>query len=112
MLKQHETTNHIFVECKFAIKLWSDLRHYCQCSFDFFFLPISFDFPILSKQSATFGFFEIDPNLVILLKHLLLLYKYYIYLSRDSSKLSFVALLKNIKKVFYLEKKNRQEMQN
>ena len=24
---QDETTNHIFVECKFAIKLWSDLRH-------------------------------------------------------------------------------------
>ena len=31
---QDETINHIFVECKFAIKLWSDLRHYCQCSFD------------------------------------------------------------------------------
>ena len=48
---QDETINHIFVECKFAIKLWSDLRYYCQCSFDV---------PILNPQIATFGFFEID----------------------------------------------------
>ena len=64
---QDETINHIFVECKFAIKLWSDLRHYCQCSFDI---------PILNPQSTTFGFFEIDPDLVILLNDILLLYKY------------------------------------
>ena len=66
---QDETTNHIFVECKFAIKFWSHLRHYCRCSFDL---------PILNPQSATFGFFEVDPDLVILLNHLLLLCKYYI----------------------------------
>ena len=45
---QDKTTNHIFVECKFAIKLWSDLRQYCQCSFD-----------VLNPQSVTFGFFEV-----------------------------------------------------
>ena len=61
---QDETTNHIFVECKFTITLWSDLRHYCQCSF---YLPI------LNLQSATLGFFEIDPDLVILLNHILLI---------------------------------------
>ena len=60
---QDETINHIFVECKFAIKLWSDLRHYCQCSFDI---------QILNTQGATFGFFEIDPHLVILLNHIIL----------------------------------------
>ena len=53
---QNETTNHIFVESKSVIKLWSDLRHYC------------------------FGFFGIDPDLGILLNNIsLLLYKYYIY---------------------------------
>ena len=98
---QDETINHVFVECKFAIKLWSDLRHYCECSSDI---------PTLNPQSATFGFFEIDPDLVILLNNILLLYKYYIYWSRDSSKLSFAALLKSVKKVFVLEKKIRQEM--
>ena len=54
----------------------------------------------LNPQSATFRFFQIDPDLVMLLNHILLLYKYYIYSSRDSSKLLFVALLKNIEKVF------------
>ena len=53
---QDETTNNIFVECKFTIKLWSDLRPYCQCRFDL---------SILNPQSATFGFFQIDPDLVI-----------------------------------------------
>ena len=77
------------------------MRHYCQRSFVI---------PILNPQSATFGFFEIDPDLVILLNNILLLYKYYIYWSRDSSKLSFAALLKSVKKVFVLEKKIRQEM--
>ena len=67
-----------FVECE------SDLRHYFQCSFDL---------PTLNPQSATFGFFEIDPDLV---SRIPLLYKYRICLSRDSSKLSFAALLKNI----------------
>ena len=98
---QDETINHIFVECKFAIKLWSDLRQYCQCSFDI---------PSLNTQSVTFGFFAIDPDLVTLLNHILLWYKYYIYSSTDSSKLSFEALLKNIEKGFVLEKKFRQEM--
>ena len=83
---QDETTNHIFVECKYAIKLWSDLRHYRRCSFDL---------PILNPQITTFGSFKIDPDLVILLNHILLLYKH-IYLSRDSSELSFAALLKDI----------------
>ena len=96
---KNQTTNHSFVESKFAINLWSDLRHYCQCSFDI---------PILNPQSATFGFFEIDPDLVILLNHILLLYKYYIYSSRDSSKLSFEALLKNILNIFVLEKKTKE----
>ena len=71
------------------------MRHYCHCSFDL---------PILNQQ--TFGFFEIDPGLVILLNHILLLYIYYIYSSRDFPKLSFAALLKNIKKGFDLEEKS------
>ena len=61
---QDETTNHIFVEYMFAIKLWSDLRHHCQCSFDL---------PILNPQIGTFGLIEIDPDLGTLLNHILLL---------------------------------------
>ena len=92
---QDKKTNHIFVTCKFAIKLWSDLKDFCQCSFD---LPVS------NPQSATFGFFGIDSDLFILLNHILLLYKYYIYLSRDCLNFSFAALFKNIYKLFDLKK--------
>ena len=73
---QDETINNIFVECKFAIKLWSDLRNYCQRSF---VIPTEF---ILNRQSATFGFVKIDPDLVILLNHI-----------HDSSKLLFKTFL-------------------
>ena len=87
---QDETTNHIFVECKFAIKLWSDLRHYSQRSFD---LPIS---------NATFGLFEIAPDSVILLNYILLFYKYYIYSSIDF--VFICSLMEKYFKVFDLEK--------
>ena len=63
----------------------------------------SFDLPILNPQSFTFGFFEIDPDSLILLNHILLLYKCCVYSSINFSKLSFVDLLKNIGKVFDLE---------
>ena len=81
----NETTNHIFVECKCTIKFWSDVRDYCQCSFDL---------PILNLHSAVFGFFEVDPDAfkphkLMLLNHILLLYKYYIYLSRQETLQSF-----------------------
>ena len=66
---------------------------------------------ILNPQSATVGFFEINPDLFVLLNHILLIYKYCIYSSRNSSKPSFAALLKTIKKVFDLGKKHRQEME-
>ena len=41
-----------------------NLRHYCQSSFVI---------QILNPQSTTLGFFEIDPDLVILLNYILLL---------------------------------------
>ena len=92
---QNETTNHIFVECKFVIGLWSNMRDYCQCSFELL---------ILNPHSATFGFFEIYPNLFTFLNHIMLLYKYYIYSLRNFSKLSFAALLKILRKFLIWKK--------
>ena len=54
---QDETISHIFVECKFAIRLWSDLRHYCQNSFVTSILNPQSDLGILwnwSRFSNTF----------------------------------------------------------
>ena len=93
---QDETINHLFVECNYSKNLWRDLKTYCQPSFSL---------PLLCPQSATFGFFDIDPHSSLLLNHILLLYKYYIYYSRDSAKLSLAALTRFIKKVYVMEER-------
>ena len=93
---QDETSNHLFAECNYSKNLWRDLKTYCQPSFNL---------PFLCPQSATFGFFDIDPHSSLLLNHILLLYKYYIYYSRHSAKLSLAALTRFIKKVYVMEKR-------
>ena len=93
---QDETVNHLLVECNYSKNLRRDLKTYCQPSFSL---------PLLYPQSATFGFFDIDPHPSLLLNHILLLYKYYIYYSRDSAKRSLAALTGFIKKVYVMEKR-------
>jgi len=90
-----ETINHLFVDCNYSVSLWRDLKDFCRPSLVL---------PDLRSQSATFGFFDIDPDLFLLINHILLLYKYYIYSSRSSKTVSLAALIRNIKKVFVLEK--------
>ena len=93
---QDETINHLFVECNYSKNLWRHLKIYYQPSFSV---------PLLCPQSATFGFFDIDPHSSLLLNHILLLYKYYIYYSRDPAKLSLAALTTFFKKVYVIEKR-------
>ena len=93
---QDGTVNRLFVECNYSKHLWRDLKTYCQPSFSL---------PLLCPQSATFCFFDIDPHSSLLLNRILLLYKYYIYYSRDSAKLSLAALTRFIKKVCVMEKR-------
>ena len=94
--RQDETINHLFVECNYSKNLWRDLKTYCQPSFSL---------PFLCPQSATFGFIDIEAHSSLLLNHILLLHKYYIYYSRDSAKLSLAALTRFIKKVYIMEKR-------
>ena len=94
---QDETINHLFVECNYSKNLWRDLKTYCQPSFSL---------SLLCPQSATFGFFDIDPHSSLLLNHTLLLYKYYIYYSRDSDLLRKFMLWKNV--CLLKMKKNRK----
>ena len=97
---QDETINHLFVECNYSKNLQRDWQTYCQPSFSL---------PLLCPQSATFGFFYIDPHSSLLLNHILLLYKYQIYYLRDPAKFSLASLTKFIKKVYVMEmKKNHQ----
>ena len=90
-----ETVIHLFVHCSKTKRLWCTVIEYFK---------INLHIPPLSPQSAIFGFLEADDKVFLILNHLLLLFKYYVYVSRSSKVLSFEALLKSIMKVCKLEK--------
>ena len=92
---EEETTLHLFLNCTICNKVWLDLKN---------FLKNDIDIPLLSPQSAIFGFLEEDNNMFVTINQLLLLFKYFVYKSRDSKKLSFQKFLKMVQKIRDLEK--------
>ena len=62
------------------------------------------DLPHLTPQSAIFGFLDISNKDYLIVNHLLLLFKYYIYSARDRKHQVFEALMKNIKNIYDVEK--------
>ena len=73
-----ETPYHLFYEHIHTISLWNQLRH---------FLSNSLNIPLLTPQSAIFGFINQKENFLII-NHLLFIFKFYIYNSRSSRKLN------------------------
>ena len=57
-----------------------------------------------SLTECHFGFLQTDQDIFLIIKYLLLLFKYYLYVSRCSKTISFTALKINIKKAYVLEK--------
>ena len=92
---EDKTVIHLFAHCSKAKRLWCTVIEYFE---------INLHIPPLSPQSAIFGFPEADDKVFSILNHLLLLMKYYVYVSRSSKILFFEALLKSIMKVYKLEK--------
>ena len=65
-----ETPEHLFYECTYAQSLWNQLRLYPS---------EKVALPVLTSQSAIFGFTDVlDPN-YLLVNHLLLIFKYNVY---------------------------------
>ena len=60
--------------------------------------------PPLSSHSAIFSLTEADEKIFLILNHLLLLFKHYVYVSSSSKVISFETLMKSIMKVYRLEK--------
>ena len=72
----------------------------------FNFFETDLGFPDLTPQAALFGFInECYNNLNILQNHLLLIFKLYIYQSRERGVLNLNDLIKNITKGKKLERK-------
>lgn len=92
----NETVIHIFAKCVVTARLWSNIKE---------FFKDSLTFPSISPQSAIFGFFEVDHGNFYILNHILLLYKQFIYISRDLNQLSFSKFARNLQKVYIIEKK-------
>lgn len=96
----NETVVHIFAKCVVTATLWSQIE---------VFFKDSLTFPSISPQSAIFGFFEVDHSNFFILNHILLLYKQFIYTSRDLNQLSFAKFARNLQKVYIIEKKISQK---
>ena len=92
---EDETVYHLFAHCCKTKRLWCTVTEYFKRNLHI---------PPLSPQSAIFGFLKADDKVFLILNHLLLLFRYYVYISRSSRVLCFEALLKSIMKVYKLEK--------
>ena len=93
-----EATLHVFHKCSVTKVLWNQLL------FSFFF-DTDVGFPDLTLQAALFGFINESDNLNILQNHILLIFKLYIYQSRERGVLNLNGLIKNVTKVKILERK-------
>ena len=92
-----ETTLHIFHKCSATKILWKRLL---------LFFETDLDFPDLTPQAALFGLVnESDNNLNILQNHILLIFKLYVFQSRERGVLNLNSLIKNVTKVKKLERK-------
>ena len=92
-----ETTLHIFHKCSATKILWNRLL---------LFFETDLDCPDLTPQAALFGFVnESNNNLNILQNHILLIFKLYVYQSRERGVLNLNSLIKNVTKVKKLEGK-------
>ena len=67
------------------------------------FLKAKIDLPVNTPQSAIFGFLNYENNSDII-NHLLLIFKYYLFNSREHKKLSLEVLKKEIVKIYNIEK--------
>ena len=98
-----ETPYHMFYECDRVKCLWSDL---VQCFQNNLILPT------LTPQTAIFGFLDYTNNDSIfennkcLSNHILLIFKLYVYKSREKKLLNINNLIAEIQKIKRIEKRN------
>ena len=96
-----ETPYHMFYECDRVKCLWSDL---VQCFQNNLILPT------LTPQTAIFGFLDYTNNDSIfennkcLSNHILLIFKLYVYKSREKKLLNINNLIAEIQKIKRIEK--------
>ena len=78
---------HLFCDCNSTKCLWLQLNR-----------------PVLTAQTVIFGLFNDSVSNIHLINHILLLFKLYIYRSRNKHRLNTNELLANILNIEKLEK--------
>ena len=91
-----ETIMHLFYDCLIVKRIWNQLKS---------ILSNNINFPISTPQSAIFGFWDLDTNEHLILNHLLLIFKMYIYNARTTGYLNISHLQIYIKSIKDIEKK-------
>ena len=95
---EDETPLHLFYGCLKTQDLWKELQDY---------LKQDIVLPHLIPQSAIFGFLDIQQKEYILINHLLIIFKFYVYSTsrKEKKKMSLQALLSNIIQIKNIEEK-------
>ena len=88
-----ETIMHLFYDCLIVKRLWKSI------------LSNHVIFLISTRQSAIFGFWALDMNEHLILNHLLLIFKMYVYNAKTIGYLNISHLLIFIKGIKDTEKK-------
>ena len=89
--EKDETVLHLYFYCSNVRNLWNQLD---------FYLAEDFSLPPQTLQAAVFGFSEKDnTEYVILYNHLFLIFKLYVYGSREKGLLNVMSLVNQIIKI-------------
>ena len=79
-----ETIMPLFYDCLIVKGIWNQLKS---------ILSNNVNFPISTSQTAIFGFWDLDTNEHLILNHLLLIFKMYIYNARATGYFNVSHLL-------------------
>ena len=93
-IKEPESQIHLFHSCTKTNFLWMQLQHSFQN-----LLVI----PSITPQSVIFGFTDHKEN-YNLINHILVIFKYYVYKTRENGSLDLKVLKRNIHKIKDIEK--------
>ena len=89
-----ETPIHLFCECNSTKSLWLQLNRH---------LHSDLEFPELTPQTVILGIFNDSVSNILLINHILFIFKLYIYKSRSKHWLNINELLANIRHIKKLE---------
>ena len=85
---------HIFYDCTHTQNFWNQLE---AC------ISLNCVIPCLTPQSAMFGFINTQQENRVIINHMLVIFKFNVYKSRDLKTLNFLRLKSDIIKIRHIE---------